>query len=82
VLAIHLEHPSHTVERYRSSAEIVSRIGTLIHRELLREQLRLAKYLISIPVQDIGWLEFHRAEECARIGERVATQWLGDWFSS
>jgi NTE family protein len=82
VLAIHLEHPSHTVERYRSSAEIVSRIGTLIHRELLREQLRLAKYLISIPVQDIGWLEFHRAEECARVGERVATQWLGDWFSS
>ena len=78
VLAVHLEHPQKRVDNYQSSAEVVSRMGTLVHRELVREQLRRARFLISVPVQAVGWLEFRRAEESAAIGKQAAQRALAD----
>jgi NTE family protein len=78
VLAVHLEHPRERVTGYRSSAEVVSRIGALIHRELVREQLRRARFLISVPVQEVGWLEFDRARESAGLGRSAAAKALAE----
>jgi NTE family protein len=72
VVAVHLEHPRERVTSYRSSAEVVSRMSGLIHRELVNEQLGRARFLMSVPVQEIGWLEFDRAQESAAVGKRAA----------
>jgi predicted acylesterase/phospholipase RssA len=76
VLAVHLTRPSHRVRDYQTSAEVASRSNALIHAELVREQLRRAEHLISVPVEGIGWLDFRQAQRIADIGQQAAREAL------
>ncbi len=72
ILAVHLMRPEKDVTTFESSSEVVMRWGTIVHRELVREQLRHAHHLVTACVDQIGWLDFRRAIETAGIGERAA----------
>jgi hypothetical protein len=52
------------------------RSSTVVHRELVREQLGRAHHLVTAPVDEIGWLEFRRAPETAEIGARATSDFL------
>ena len=72
VLAVHLERPVHRVVAFTTSAQVLTRAASLVHTELVREQLRYAPTLLSVPVANIPWLDFRRAAESSKIG-RAAT---------
>jgi NTE family protein len=72
VVAVHLARPDRIVADFATSAEVAVRAASVVHRELVREQLRHAHALINAPVAQIGWLEFRRAAETAALGEKGA----------
>ncbi len=74
VCAIQLERPQRIVQDYGSTHEIAVRAAALVHTALVREQLRGAPLVISIPVQEVGWLDFGRAREIAAIGALFSEQ--------
>jgi NTE family protein len=76
VVAVHLARPERIVASFATSAEVVFRSGNIVHKELVREQLRHANHLITAHVEDIGWIDFRRARETAEIGEREASAHL------
>ncbi len=76
ILAVHLARPEKEISTFESSSEVVMRWGTIVHRELVREQLRHAHHLITACVEQIGWLDFRRALETAAIGEQAAVAHL------
>jgi NTE family protein len=76
VIAVHLAAPERRIDAFTNSSEIVLRSAAVVHKELVREQLRHATHLITAPVDEIGWLEFRRAEDTAALGERAALVFL------
>jgi NTE family protein len=72
VLAVHLARPERSVTSFATSAEVLVRANTLVHAELVREQLREAELLVVAPVADVGWLDFRRARRTAAAGEVAA----------
>lgn len=78
VLALYLERPSHRVASFSTSAEVLTRASSLVHTELVREQLRRAPILITAQVAEIGWLDFRRARGTAMLGEAAAREALDD----
>jgi NTE family protein len=77
-LAVHLERPASKIGEYRSSAEVITRAASLIHTELVREQLRGAPVLFTAPVGEIGWLDFRHARNTYEIGLAAARAAIGD----
>lgn len=73
VLAVYMGRPFHRITDYQTSSEVTSRSHALIHSELVREQLRTAELLLTIPMEEIGWLDFRRAGEIVELG-RQATE--------
>jgi hypothetical protein len=43
-----------------------------MHRQLVREQLRSAPLLLSVPVGNTGWLSFKSGAKMVRLGEEAA----------
>ena len=76
VLAVYMDRPSHRIAEYQNSAEVATRSHALVHAELVREQLRRAEYLISVPVQEVTWLDFRRAARIAELGREAAQEAL------
>jgi NTE family protein len=76
VLAIHMGRPFHRVADYQTSTEVSTRSNALIHAELVREQLRRADLLLTVPMDEIGWLDFRQAHRIVEIGRRTAEQEL------
>jgi NTE family protein len=72
VLALHLERAVPEVTRFETSTEIAIRTNALIHTQLVREQLRSAPLLVTIPVAEIGWLSFRDGAKLIAEGERAA----------
>jgi NTE family protein len=81
VLAVYMGRPHHEISDYKTSAEVSARCGALVHAELVREQLRHTKHLVSVPVQDVGWLDFRHARRTADIGRSAALDVLPDLLS-
>lgn len=73
VLAIHIGRPFHRVDDFQTSTEVSTRTNALVHAELVREQLRRADLLLSVPMEDIGWLEFRHAKRSVEIGRNAAS---------
>lgn len=69
VLAFYLERPSHRVTEYSTSSEVLTRASSLVHTELVREQLRHAPILVTAHVAEVGWLDFRQARQTAALGE-------------
>jgi NTE family protein len=69
VLAVYLERPEYRVTTFANSEEIAIRSNALVHTELVREQLRQAPLLVRVPVGEIGWLDFRKAEATALLGQ-------------
>lgn len=76
ILAVYMDRPSHRIADYQNSAEVATRSNALVHAELVREQLRRAEFLISVPVQDVAWLDFRGAVRIAEIGREAAQEAL------
>lgn len=76
VLAVYMNRPTHRIVDFQNSAEVATRSNALVHAELVREQLGRAEYLISVPMQEIGWLDFRQAERIARVGRESAREAL------
>lgn len=76
VLAVYMDRPCYRITDYQNSAEVATRSNALVHAELVREQLGRAEYLISVPMQDIGWLDFRQSERIAAVGRQAAHQAL------
>jgi NTE family protein len=76
VVAVHLARPERKIDAFTNSSEVVLRSAAVVHKELVREQLRHANHLITAPVDEIGWLDFRRAEDTALLGERAALRHL------
>ena len=72
VLAAHLERVVPPATVFDSSTEIAIRTHALIHTELVREQLRAAPLLLTIPVAEIGWLNFRDGARLIAEGEKAA----------
>jgi NTE family protein len=72
VMAMHLERAVPKVTRFESSTEIAIRTNALIHTQLVREQLRSAPLLLTIPVAEIGWLSFRDGAKLIAEGEAAA----------
>jgi NTE family protein len=72
VLAAHLERIVPPAAVLDSSTDIAIRTHALIHTELVREQLRAAPLLLTIPVAEIGWLNFRDGARLIAEGERAA----------
>jgi predicted acylesterase/phospholipase RssA len=72
VLAVYMGRPFHRIADYRTSTEVSTRANALIHAELVREQLRRADFLLTIPMEDIGWLDFRKATRIVEIGRQAA----------
>jgi NTE family protein len=75
-LAVYLERPERRVAQFANSAEIAIRANALVHTELVREQLRHAPLLLTVPVHDIGWLSFREGARLIEIGEKTAAAQL------
>jgi predicted acylesterase/phospholipase RssA/GGDEF domain-containing protein len=71
VLGVYLEAPARAVSSLSTAAAVLTRAAAIVHDELVREQLRSAPLLLTIPVRDRGWLDFGRAREVRQIGELV-----------
>lgn len=71
LLGVYLERTSEAVPSLATSAEIHARTAALVRTELLREQLRGAPLVLTVPVHDVGWLDFGRAWEMRRMGQSV-----------
>jgi NTE family protein len=76
VLAVYMNRPTHRIVDFQNSAEVATRSNALVHAELVREQLGRAEYLISVPMHEIGWLDFRQAERIARVGREAAHEAL------
>jgi predicted acylesterase/phospholipase RssA len=79
VLAVYLERPAQQVAIFSTSTEVYTRAAACVQTELVREQLRSAPLLLTVPVRDGGWLDFRRAQEMRNVGEvvtRVALEGL------
>lgn len=72
VMALHLERAMREVTRFETSTEIAIRTNALMHTQLVREQLRAAPLLLTIPVSDIGWLSFRDGSKLIEEGEKAA----------
>jgi NTE family protein len=72
VLAAHLERVVPPVTRFDNATEIAARASALVHTQLVREQLRSAPLLVTIPVAEIGWLSFRDGAKLVAEGERAA----------
>lgn len=73
VLAVYMGRPSHRITDYKTSTEVSARSNALIHAELVREQLRRADLLLTIPMEEIGWLDFRRATKIVEIGRQATS---------
>nr|MBP9111504.1 hypothetical protein [Polyangiaceae bacterium] len=76
VVGIYIARPDSAVEKFATSAELVIRSNALVHAELVREQLRSAKHLVTVPVAEYGWLDFHKVGLTADVGEKATEAWL------
>jgi len=76
VLAVYLARPVHDVSTFSTSAEVFTRTTSIVHSELVREQLRHAPELITAFVEDIAWLDFRLARETFEIGFAAANAYL------
>jgi NTE family protein len=74
VLAVHMGRPYHRIASYETSAEVVMRCSALVHAELVREQLRQTPHLITVPMEDVGWLDFRNAHRIVERGRDAARQ--------
>ncbi len=72
VLAVYMGRPFHRIEDYKTSTEVATRGNALIHAELVREQLSRAELLLTVPMEDIGWLDFRKAMRIVEIGRTAA----------
>jgi NTE family protein len=72
VVAVHLARPDRKVGTFSTSSEVVLRSASIVHTELVREQLRHAHTLVTAHVEEVGWLDFRRAEQAAALGEAAA----------
>lgn len=72
ILAVYMGRPFHRITDYRTSTEVSTRANALIHAELVREQLRRADLLLTIPMEDVGWLDFRKATRIVEIGRQAA----------
>jgi NTE family protein len=72
VLAVYLGRPSHRISDYQTSTEVSTRANALIHAELVREQLRRADLLLTVPMDTVGWLDFRHADRIVAIGRHAA----------
>jgi hypothetical protein len=52
--------------------EIAIRANALVHTELVREQLRHAPLLLTVPVPEMRWLSFADGAKLIEVGERTA----------
>jgi hypothetical protein len=80
VMAVYLERTVPQVERYDNATEVAIRTNALVHTQLVREQLRAARLLLTIPVQEVGWLSFRDGQKLIAVGERVAEEALPGIF--
>lgn len=71
VVAVYLETTTRKVERFSTSAEVLTRTSALVQSALVREQLRSAPIVLDVPVRDGGWLDFRRARETREAGAVV-----------
>jgi NTE family protein len=76
VLAVYIGRPLNRMLDYRTSTEVSVRSNALIHAELVREQLRRADLLLTVPVDEIGWLDFRLAPRIVGLGRTAAEQFL------
>jgi NTE family protein len=76
VLAAYLERVVRPATRYDNATDIALRASALVHTQLVREQLRAAPLLLTIPVQEVGWLSFREGRELIAVGERAAEEAL------
>jgi NTE family protein len=72
VFATHLERAMPPVSLFENATEVAVRVNALVHTQLVREQLRLAPLLLTIPVAEIGWLSFRDGAKLIAEGERAA----------
>jgi NTE family protein len=72
VMALHLERATRPVTSFKNSTEIAVRTNALLHTQLVREQLRAAPLVLSIPVAEIGWLSFRDGAKLIAEGEKAA----------
>jgi len=78
VLAVYLERPTPKVERFATSAQVLTRTASLVHTELVREQLRSAPVLLTVPIGAMGWLDFRKASLARQLGRASAREGLED----
>ena len=76
VLAAYLARRVPPVHRYDTATDIAVRASALMHTQLVREQLRAAPLLLTIPVQEVGWLSFRDGKSLIAAGERAAEEAL------
>ncbi len=76
VMAIHLARSVPQVHRYDNATDIAIRANALVHTQLVREQLRFAPLLLTVPVQEVGWLSFREGEKLIAAGEQAAEEHL------
>jgi len=72
VLAAHLERVLPPANGLQNATEIAIRTHALIHTQLVREQLRAAPLLLTVPVAEIGWLSFRDGARLITEGEMAA----------
>lgn len=68
-LVLYLRRPLHRLTDFPTSRDVVVRLNSLVHRELVREQLRSATALVALPVEEYGFLEVGHLAEIAAVGE-------------
>jgi NTE family protein len=76
VVAVHLTRPESRIHEYASSSEVAIRTSALVRRELVREQLRHSLHLVSVPVDEVRWLDFRRSTEMEKVGFEAASAFI------
>src|SRR6267142_2472158 len=71
VLAVYMGRPFHRITDYKTSTEVSSRTNALIHAELVREQLGRADLLLTIPMDNVGWLDFRQSRRIVELGRHT-----------
>jgi hypothetical protein len=76
ILAVYLGRGIEALSVYGSSADVLARTSSLLHTELVREQLRHAPELVTVPLGGLGWLDFRRCSETAEVAYALTCEHL------
>jgi NTE family protein len=75
-LGVYLSRPERRVTSFQTGAELAVRTNAIMHAELVREQLRDMPLVITVSVQDVGWLNLRAAGDTVKLGAAAAREAL------